>query len=79
MGFDPAIPARELSQFHSLDRTVTAIDPLPVYVMVNDVTLQHVTVSQYCAMTVRVHISTPAAVYLVCLAKHSAASLQDAE
>jgi len=43
--------------------------------MVTDVTLQHVTVSQYCAMTVRIHISTPAAVYLVCLAKLGAAAL----
>ena len=75
VGFEPAVPASGLSQFHALNRTATAIDPLPVYVMVTDVTLQHVTVSQYCAMTVRIHISTPAAVYLVCLAKLGAAAL----
>jgi hypothetical protein len=34
----------------------------------------HVTVSQYYALTVFIHISTPAAVYLVCLAKLGAAA-----
>jgi len=39
-------------------------------------TAPHVTVTQYCALSVRIHISTPASVYLVCLAKLSAAALK---
>ena len=50
----------------------------PFMSWVIDVTLQHtahVTVSQYCDLTVRIHISISAAVYLVCLAKLGAAAL----
>jgi len=78
VGFEPAVPASGLSQIHALDRTATAIGPRPFISWVTDVTLLHVTVSQCCALTVHVHISTPASVYLVCLAKLSAAALLDA-
>jgi len=66
VGFQPAVPDSGLSQIHALDRAATAIGHLPFYVMGS---WRYVTTC-YCQSvlchTVRVHISTPATVYLVC-------------
>jgi len=76
-GFQPAIPASELSQTHALGHWNR---PFAFYVMGywRYITTQrlHVTVSQYYALTVRIHISTPAAVYVACLAKFGAVAIK---
>jgi len=67
VGFEPAIPAGHWNR------------PITFYVMGywHYIATQrvHVTVSQYYALSVPIHISTPAAVYLVCLAKLGAAAI----
>jgi len=66
VGFEPPDPASGQSQIHALDRAATAIGHLPCYVMGY---WRYVTTC-YCqsvfALTVRVHISTPATDSLVC-------------
>ena len=83
VGFEPAIAEIRLSQIHAFDIAATAIGPLPFHVknywLYVGTQCVHVTVSQYCALTVRIHISTPVSIYLVCLAKPGAAALLDAE
>jgi hypothetical protein len=79
VGFEQAIPTSGLSQTYALDLAATGVGPLRLYcglLTLRCDTALHATVSQYYALTVRIHISTPAAVYLVCLAKHGAATLK---